>query len=80
MKKDIPAKIMDVASMAAERTAAADMVKIIPAAAAAPVLYWREKMQAKHAEYMTEVHLMTAPSLILPMTGANLWNLYAVPA
>ena len=67
-------------NMAAERMAAADTVRIIPAVAAGPTLYWREKMQAKHAGYITEVHLMMVPSLILPMTGANRWNSYAAPA
>ena len=74
MKKDIPAENMDAESMDA-----VDMVRIIPAAAAGTILHWKEKMQEKHAEYITGVHLMTVLSLILLMIVENHWNSYVVP-
>ena len=66
-------------------TAAATMKTDIPAEEAAeapaePVLRLQAAMWERPAVLITEVHLMMELSLILLMTGENLWNLSVVPA
>ena len=69
-------------------TAAEGMRKAIPAAAdagkaaAADAASRRSQdaMWERPAALITEVRTMTEPSLILLMTGENLWNLFAVQA
>lgn len=46
-------------------------------AAAATAPSWRGKMWIRPAGCTTGAPTMTAPSLMLPMTGESLWNLYA---
>ena len=55
------------------------MKKVIPVVAAAAVVHSRRlqvKMWEKSAERITEEPLMMVHSLILLMTGENLWNLH----
>lgn len=59
------------------------MKKVIPVVAAAAVAHSRRlqvKMWEKPAERITEEPLMMVHSLILLMTGENLWNLHVEQA
>ena len=59
------------------------MKQVIPVVAAAAVAHSRRlqvKMWEKPAERITEEPLMMVHSLILLMTGENLWNLHVEQA
>ena len=70
MRKDILEEIMK-RDILVEAAAVAD---------ADHTLQWKERMLERNAVHITKEHSMTELSLILLMTGENLWNLHVEQA